>query len=280
MRRSTTALLLLPFLAACASVYGGSASDSAAPLAYGAQQGELRYQIADTAIIVVDAMGQTIEVPTISNATLGMTFAATETGVRVTAEWEEWEAILANPMGASERSSVEQLDGPLVFDLDHRGRTSVVGIPNMRGNSELMLDPDAIAHSFFPRLPAMVASPGMTWTDTISYISDRAGTYSDVQSVTTYTVVGDTVVSGARYLRVDFTGIDSMESEGAQMGMAFTQTAQGTSRGFFLWDQTAGRLVETSYEARLEGLMDMDGVPVPLGVAMNLSQKGRLLPGM
>lgn len=280
MRRSIYSLLVLPVIAACATV-GGSGSDGNMALAYTVpSSGTLRYEVTDNMVIQIDAMGQVMEIPQVGSATIGMTFAQTEGGVRVTTDWEAWESVMSNPMGAPERGSLNDVDGSLIFDMSRTGAGTVVELPDMRGMSENLLDPESIVHSFFPRLPARAATAGMTWTDTIAYVSERAGTYSDITTVAEYMVVGDTTVAGKRLLRVNYTGVESMEMEGAQMGMSFTQSAGGNSRGWFLWDQATGVMVENHFEADIEGLMETDAIPVPLPMMISLRKTIRLLPGM
>ena len=265
------ALALLPLAAACAA---GAGSGSSAPgrLAITVPQGgSAAYTQVDSAVISVDAGGQMIDVNAVTHQVLDMTFSRAPGAVEVTATWRELDAVVSNPMGAPERADIDDVEGSLVFTLDPRGAATVVTKPDLRGTAVQMVDPATVAHGFFPRLPGTPPTPGMTWTDTIAYESDSGEASSQVRSIITYTVVGDTVVDGRSLLRVDTEGSDERTAEGTTAGMDFVQNVSGTVEGFFLWDLAAGKLHTQFTESDMSGTMELAAAPFPLGVAMRAS---------
>lgn len=265
---SRSLLALLPFLAACA---GGPGAAGGGPATLDFQvpsQAQMSYTQSDTAVVSVDAGGQMIDVNMVSNALLDMSFAPAERGVRVTATWRELEASVSNPMGAPERFGVDDVEGPLVFDLDRRGAAQVVTTPTLDGNAAQMVSPHAVAHSFFPRLPGGAPTPGMSWTDTIAYEAEEEAGSTMTRSIVTYTVAGDSTVAGRTFLKVNLSGESSQMVEGVMSGMGFIQDAAGGLRGWFLWDLAAGAMHSQVVETDMQGTMDVDAAPFPLEISM------------
>jgi hypothetical protein len=277
-RRNLLAALLVPALAACAS--GGSGGDGPMGLAMGMPEGgTVTYEIADTTVIAIDAMGQMMEIPATGSTTITATFAPNATGgVRMTATVADFESVMSNPMGAPERASGDDIEGELVVDYDRRGVAEVVGIPALSGTAEQMFSPEQLAHGMFPRLPGTPPTPGMTWTDTITTVVDRAGTFTESTQIITWTVPADGI-QGAM-VRIDYTGTMEMEQEGMQMGMSFTQDLQGASEGHVIWDMAASRMEEHHSTSTLDGVMDADQVPVPLPLSVVVTQVIRRTAGM
>ena len=278
--RTLLSALLLPALAACAS--GGSSGTASAGLAMGVPQGgAATWEIADTTVISIDAMGQMMEIAGTSATTLSATFASNGMGgTRMTATVDAYDARMNNPMGAPEIASGSEIDGQFVVDFDTRGVADILEMPDLSGNAENMFSPETLAHTIFPRLPGTPPTPGMSWTDTISVTSDRAGTFTDAQQVMTWTVAGEEMHGGRSLLRIDYTGTMSMQQDGAQMGMSFTQTLQGGTEGWVLWDLAAGVMEEHHSTASLDGLMEADQVPMPLPLAVTIHQVIRRVDGM
>jgi hypothetical protein len=270
MRRGAirTSLFLIPFAAACAGGPGGGGMSPPTLTFQVPDQPQVRYSQADTAVISIDAGGQMFDVSMVSNAVMDMTFAPAENGVRVTATWAELDATVSNPMGAPERFSVDDVDGPLVFDLDSRGVAQVVSAPSLKANVAQMVSPAALANGFFPRLPGGAPTPGMTWTDTIAFEADEGVGSTISRSIVTYTVAGDTAVAGQTLLKVDMEGEMSQTAEGVTSGMSFVQDAAGSFSGYFLWDLAGGIMHSQMSESELVGTMDVDAAPFPLDIAV------------
>jgi hypothetical protein len=278
MHRGTvrTILALLPSVAACAGGPGGGTTSPPTLTYQVPDAAPVAYVQADTAVMSIDAGGQMFDVNVVSQAVMDMEFAPVEAGVRVTATWTELDAYVSNPMGAPERISVDDVDGPLVFDLDSRGVASVVSAPTLTGSATQMVSPASVANGFFPRLPGSAPTPGMTWTDTISFEAEEGVGSTVSRSIVTYTVAGDTVVAGTTLLKVDMSGETSETVEGVTSGMAFIQNSSGEVGGHFLWDLTAGMMHSQVTESDLVGTMDVEAAPFPLDVAIRAISRVRL----
>ena len=257
-----------PFVLACG---GGPGGGSAAPAALAfdvAAERTVSYAQSDTAVISVDAGGQMIDIQALSESVMDMTFTPSERGVQVSATWRELDATVSNPMGPAERVTADDVEGPVVFNMDRRGAANLVSTPTYRGSAGNMLSSSEVVHGFFPRLPGTPPTPGMTWTDTIAYEADEVAGPLTARTVMTYTVAGDTVVDGRTLLKVELYGSDTRTQEGVTSGMAFVQTTDGTLSGHFLWDLEQGMLHSQLTYADFTGTMDVDAVPFPLDVAM------------
>lgn len=250
-------------------------------LAIGVPQGGMAtYESADTTVIAVDAGGQILEIPAVSMARMNVAFEATmDGGVRASATWTDYEATMSNPMGPSERATLDGVEGTLVFDLDRMGDVSIVELPSLSGTAETMLTPEGVAYGLFPGMPGVPPQPGTTWTDTISYVVDRAGTYTESTEVYEWTVVGEEQYEGRTVLRLNFTNSMTMEQDGVQMGMSFSQNLQGGAEGYVLWDLTANRMELRQSSGSLEGVMDMDQMPMPLPLSVSNSSTIRRVAG-
>ncbi|UCC26681.1 MAG: hypothetical protein JSU98_06140 [Gemmatimonadales bacterium] len=270
MRRAAVPsfLALTPFVVACAGGPGGGGMSPPSLAFQVPDDPQVTYSQADTAVMSIDAGGQMFDVSVVTTATMALTFTSAENGVRVTTSWTALDASVSNPMGAPERVSVEDVEGPLVFDLDSRGVAQVVSPPTLKGNASRMVSPAAVANSFFPRLPGSAPTPGMTWTDTISYEADEDAGTTISRTIVTYTVAGDTTVAGQGLLKVDMTGQVSQTAEGVTSGMGFVQDVAGGFEGYFLWDLREGVMHSQVSESEMVGTMDVDAAPFPLDIAV------------
>lgn len=262
-------------LGACA----GSGPASPPALAYGLPQpATVRYQTGDTALMDIDAGGQNMQATVSSGATFGTTFARAPEGVRVTLTVEDLDARVSSPAGSASADE-SGIGGPVVFDLDRRGGATVVSQPTVTGPTGEFFQPLSLAHGFFPRLPGRAAALGESWTDTIRVEGEQGEGSLDQTTVATYTVAGDTLVRGRSMVRIDVTGTVRTSSRGVTMGMDFTQNLNGTVRGWVLWDQGRGLLVESYTETDGRGSMEVAMAPFPLGVRMRGQSRVRLLEG-
>jgi hypothetical protein len=278
MPRSSTSLLsTLLLLAACA---GGSGPDGAGPAALAHPAGEerqLAYTQVDSTALAVDVGGEVVDVFILEDAALDMALAPTAGGVRVTAVWTGLDVEMTNPMGAPERATEEDVEGPVVFTMDGRGRTEVVSLPELQGRASQLVVPQAVAEGFFPRLPGTPPTPGMTWTDTVAYVADLPDAANTSETVMTYTVAGDTLVDGTTLLKVRMQGTGTLYQEGTTQGMDFFQNLTGTVEGYFLWDLGRGVMRYRRSEVEYGGTMDVTAAPMPLAVTMRGVSHVRLM---
>lgn len=268
LRTPFSALVLSFSLAACASS-GGPGGDSAPALAYDLPtEATVVYRQVDSVRVVIDMGGQTVPVTQISDGTLSVDFTDATDGVRLTATWLELESSASNPMAETQRFDEENVDGPLVFDLDRTGEVTVVSTPDLSGTASEMMSVATVASTLLPRLPGRVVGPGERWTDTVQVSANEAAGRIEMTSIVEYTVVGDTLVDGRPMVRVDFVTDDSRRVQASTQGMDINQDIGGEGTGWFLWDPGA-RLVHSQYSmSELAGTMEVSGAPFPLPLAV------------
>ena len=271
-------LAVLPLLAACAGG-AGPGSNGPATLSYATPTTSLTYTQTDTTVMSIDAGGQLIDVVILGDGVLDMDFAPADDGARVTVTWADLDVEMTNPMGAPERASEADIDGPVVFDMDRLGRTELVSEPALEGRARQMVFPKALAETFFPRVPGTPPTPGMVWTDTVSFEIEVPEAANTTRMILDYTVVGDTVVGGRSFLRIDMQGQGSSLQEGNTQGMDFIQDLSGDVSGFLLWDLAAGVMHYQEMETEYGGSMEVSAAPMPLEVSMRSTTRIRLDPG-
>lgn len=278
MRIRPRALHAVPALALTLAACGGGASGPPG-MAYGLPTPtSVAYVTADTMLMDIDAGGQSIQVGVRTRSTMGADFARGADGVRVTLTVRDYEARMDNPM-APASADESGISGPLVLDLDRRGRATLVSQPEVSEAAAQFFGALDLAHGFFPRLPGRAVTAGESWTDTIRYEGAQgAGTTSAV-AVMTYTVAGDTVVDGRTLLKVTVQGTSESEASGQVTGMDFTQAVAGTQTGWVLWDVQRRLLVESRTVAQGDGSMNVPMAPYPMGLRVRAQSWIRLAPG-
>jgi hypothetical protein len=226
--------------------------------------GSLVYSQVDSGQIRLDLGGQVLDMTALSNQVVEMAFTRGEEGLQVTANWQELDASMSNPMQGTMRLSEEDLTEPLVFTLDARGRARVVSKPEVPAGLSQLFSADGVAQGFFPRLPGQAPEPGMSWTDTVTYEMTEGGMTAENRSVETYSIAGDTLVDGMTLLKINLVARESVFAEGRQQGMEMVQDLSGTTRGYILWDLARGVMYSRFEESELDGTTEVDQVPYPM----------------
>ena len=267
---------LLVLLGAC----GGAAPPVPPPpppgLAYGVPRpAQVEYEVADSARAEIQAAGQSFGLDVAVAERWRMEFAAAGAAVRINATLTDMQARMTNPLSAPQTADESSFSGALVFTLDPRGRSTVETLPTVTPAVAQFLSGAGIAHTFFPRLPGRAVAAGERWTDTVAYASEEGGARIEVTTVTTYTVVGDSVADGASHLLVRTEGTTEQASAGTISGTDFHQEVRGTTGGHFLWDRTAGALHSSEVRSDLAGAMEVTIAPVPLDVRVRSTVRVR-----
>jgi hypothetical protein len=226
----------------------------------------------------IDAGGQSMQAQAASSMTFETSFTRADQGVQVSLALQEFEASQSTPMGTT-RADGSGVEGPVVFSLDRRGRATVVSLPEVTGDAVQFFQPLAMAHSVFPRLPGRAAAVGDSWTDTIRFEGEQGLGEMSFNSVLTYTVVGDTVVSGRSLVRIDYDGPTDVAARGVMQGGDFSQNLSGDSSGWILWDLQRSLMVETHSRGDARGSMEVSAAPFPLSVRVRSQGVVRLQDG-
>lgn len=228
----------------------------------------LTYLRGDTVRMDLELGGQRFDARVRSAATLGAEFSREGDGVRVSLAVEELQGRLSQPMGAPVTADATEVEGPLGFTVDRRGRVSSVSVPRLSGGAEQILEPFTTAHSFFPRLPGRAARPGDTWTDTLQFEGETGLGTLRTRAVLTYTLEGDTTIAGRTLARISSRGTMETASDGTVAGMRVRQSARGTLEGGYLVDAARSVLVRSHESADLRGRMEVPAAPAPLSLRL------------
>jgi hypothetical protein len=208
------------------------------------------------------AMGN-MEITGSSEMTIGMTFEPAAEGMQVTVEFQKLSASLSNPMAGTQTASESDIEGNLVFTMDELGNGTLVSAPTVKGAAEQLVRPAGMVYEFFPKLPGTEVNPGDTWTDTTAYeLPSDAGTI-ELESVTHYTIVGDTVVEGVTLMKIDFESETESVAAVQQQGMDVIQTSTGDVTGFYLFDAARGVMVFAETSLDMEGSTEVPAAGIP-----------------
>jgi len=269
MKRVAASIALLWGLSACIGPF--AAGPSGGLMYQVPETPTLTYVTGDTSNIDIDAgpMGS-MRMRGTGTATLSMIFERGAEGIQVTANFQELNARLTQPMGGAQTADQDDLEGPLVFTLDERGHTTLVSVPEMRGQAAQMANPHTVAYEFFPRLPGGAVEPGATWTDTIYYEAEVGPGETTSTTIMTYTLRGDTVVDGQTVLKIDMDGVADVVAFAVTEGMEVTQVFSGDVTGYALWDPARAVYLGGFSEADMAGTVEVPAAgmpPMPLTVS-------------
>jgi hypothetical protein len=100
-------------------------------------------------------------------------------------------------------------------------------------------------------LPGRAVALHETWTDTIGFMTERAGTPVKVRTIITGTYAGDTVIGDARLHIVDFRTSDIMATETRAATMTLIGSTSGGRRERILWDPNRSVMVQREAEREM-----------------------------
>jgi hypothetical protein len=262
-------------LAVLTGVLGGCGMGSSAPpaLAYRLPaEREVRYEVVDTAVISIEALGQRLALDVGSAAEYAMTFDRAGDGIRVTLRVVELSATMNVPMAGPVTFDESSISGDLVFTVDRRGGVAVVATPEVDAAVRQLVPPEQVAHSFFPALPGTAVALGGTWVDTLAYEAEGGAQ----RTISSYVVVGDTVVDGRSLLRIDFHGTAEMEQALSMQGTQVQQKTNLALEGHVLWDQQRGLIYERETRMSGTGTVRMPLLPTELPTRLEMRSRARL----
>jgi len=264
----------LSLLAAACSSGGapGTPAPGGAGLAYSMPtSGALHYDVADTAIVTMDVMGQSVQVTVQSQAVIGLSLDRAGAGLAGTLTFESLSGEATNTMGPGMTVSDADKPGPTSLTIDPRGAITVTARPEMSSTLQQVLGSESYVHRMFVRLPGRAVTPGTSWTDTVSISEPTAGMSTSVRTVVTSTLRGDTMVAGARLLVIDSKLATQQKVSGTNQGVEIQQTITGNTTAVTLWDPARGVLVERRESGALTGSMDLPAMGMS-GLPLNVRQ--------
>ena len=272
MHKLSASLLLAMSVAGCAT-------GSVAPptLSYSAPVArEVTYDYSSTTTLGISLMGQSMQLRQEGSATYSVGFTPTAAGVDVRLSVVELSASISNPLGAPITVDEGAIEGSLEFSLDRVGNAILRTTPVVAEEASQMFSGIALANGFFPGLPGRAVGLGDQWVDTVSYEGETHMGMRSETSILTYTVTGDTVVSGRPLLVFEMSGSVSSEFDMSVQGMSVGQASELEVEGRVLWDHRTSEMVESRRTAVGEGSLRIPLTPAPLPIRIESTEHARL----
>ena len=237
---------------------------------------EVQYTAGDTLSIEINALGQSLGLSVSTTAEYDVAFADAPDGVGVTLSVRDLVADVNLPMAGTMRVDEEVVEGDLVLSLSRRGAITIVESPDIEEVASAFFAGPMIAHSFFPALPGRAVAAGDSWVDTVSFALDGDTGESSQSSVTTYTVVGDTLVDGRALLAIGFEGTQELRQTMALQGADVEQETNMAVRGRVLWDLQRSLVFERTSVSEGTGTVRIAAMPQPLPTRVEARSRVRL----
>ncbi len=227
------------------------------------------YHVDDTISIDMASPLGDIAVTGEGSATMGLAFRTDPGGVRVVGTVEAFEGSMTHPMMGTQTAGPDDLSGNLEVVIGAGGVEELASFPELEGTLAMMSSFPALGYLIFPRMPGGDVGPGATWVDTVTASTETEGASMATTTVSTYTLVGDTVVGGRSLVHIAVANQVRAETSFEEGGMSITQDMAGSTDGFVLWDPGRRLVAYARYERDMEGTMAMG----PMG-SMDLTITG------
>ena len=219
------------------------------------------YHMTDSLAVGVAMPGAGNMAVTLNSYTgLGLAFRTDPGGVRVTGTVDRFEGSVTGGMMGTETATIDDVSGSFEVVIGRSGVGELLSFPQVTGAmSQTALFP-LLSFLLFPRLPDGEADPGATWVDTATASGDAGDMTTTATLVSTYTLVGDTLVDGRALVHIAVAREVTIDNEIEEVGMSATQAIAGSANGFVLWDPERGLVAYAEFDQDLEGAMTLSGV--------------------
>jgi hypothetical protein len=188
--------------------------------------GTSQYRITSSMKGAQEVMGQRQEMESSSNQLITVAVArANRDTLQVTTTMDS--IVVVGPMGMTPPGVDKMRGAKVVARVSPTGQVYSVTMPV----PDSIQDAANLTYEMSNVLPKMRgnAAAGATWTDTTSRKVTNGGIELDRSTIATYTVAGDTTVSGQKAWKVARTSKTTLSGSGAQGGQPMT--VEGTSQG-------------------------------------------------
>lgn len=233
------------------------------------------YHIGDTLSAEMDSPMGGLQVTGSASVTIGLAFGADPAGVRAVGTVEAFAASVTNPMMGTETAGLDELNGNLEVVVGRHGVEELVSFPELSGPAAMMSSFPGLGHLLFPRLPGGDVDPGSGWVDTVISSTGTEGGSATVTAISTYTLVGDTVVDGSNLVHIAATTELTTEDTFEEGGMSMTRKMAGSAEGLILWHPERGLVAYTEFERDMKGTVSM-GAMGEMGVTVTGPTRIRL----
>lgn len=276
-RTAILAALLAASLAGCGLMTGEPVP---AGLAYGTPDpNPATYTFSDTTTFSIDSGVGPMEVVTGQSGTAELDFRSWRDDRRVVVRFPEYRAMFSNPMQGTSTADASDISGPFIVHLSAAGRMAVTDTPSLGTTVLDVAGPSGLVRPLFVHLPGRPAEAGARWVDTVAVVDEGTGTRSEMQSIITSTLVGDTLIDGQRLLRIRTETATTIEMTGVSGGVDIKQHLAGTLTGTILWDEAARLMVESMASGELTGTLELPGIGVPsMAVQARLDRRVTIRP--
>lgn len=188
--------------------------------------GTSQYRITSSMKGAQEAMGQRQEIESSSNQLITVAVArAGKDTLQVTTTMDS--ITIVGPMGMTPPGVDKMRGTKVVAHVSPTGQVYAVTMPV----PDSITDAANLTYEMSNVLPKMRGGlkAGFTWTDTTARKVNQGGIDLDRSTVATYTVAGDTTISGQKAMKVARKSKTTMSGSGAQGGQPMT--VEGTSEG-------------------------------------------------
>ena len=205
------------------------------------------YAVSDTTVTVMNAVGNDVDMTMGSAATLELTFERDADGLLISGTVLDGGSSMSSATVPSGSVTVDDIEGDFEIVLGPLGEVQVRSLPESGGALALTNTLASVASDLFPRFPEDPVEFGDVWADTADASATEAdiaeaemlgvtGAESSGSTITTYTLVGDTVVAGRTLLQISIKVDGTMTSTAEVQGMEAAMDMTSVTDGFFLWD--------------------------------------------
>lgn len=208
---------------------------TAAPAAeaqFAYQPGTHRYRLEQVTEATQEMAGQSMSSTMTTTQVIGVQLepgASDSLAVTFTVDSVGIQAEIPQAQAAAQAEADKLIGAKVTGMVSPRG--AIGSLARVGGDSASAGDLSAGFRNFFPRLPQGELTAGMTWTDTTTSRFDANGIDGTATSVVTYTVAGDTAVSGRQAWRIAQKGTVTMNGTGNSQGQDLALSGSGTIEG-------------------------------------------------
>lgn len=225
------------------------------------------YTFSDTAVFTIESGLGPMEVTTARAGTAELDFRRWPDDAQVVVRFPELRGRFENATQGASTVDESDIGGTFTVQLGQDGRVAVTDTASMSATLLDITGPEGLLRPFFVHLPGRSVEAGDQWVDTVTIVEESGGTRSEVRSVVTSTLAGDTMVAGRRLLRIRTESHGRIVATGVSGGVEIEQRLEGTTAGTVLWDDGTHVLVERVETGELSGTLVLPGVPAdPMAV--------------
>lgn len=239
------------------------------------------YEVTDTTVTVMNMAGMDMDMTMGAQATVALTFESGADGLVVSGEVLDFGSSMESAMAPSMTAGLDDLEGDFEIVLGSLGEVEEASLPTASGPVPVTIFL-SLAHELFPDFPEGPVEAGDMWVDTVDASLDESeladagipgvGSFGGGgTTITTYTLVGDTVVAGRTLLHISMTTDGSITAAGEVEGEEVSQDMVNVTEASFLWDPERRIVVAAEVMNTMDGTMTVQDMEMVMTAVRNLS---------